>query len=484
MGRVGAGRNLDAEQSREAYCQMLTRLGIAAQRWSTTTPWTNVYGVARSLLALAPAGTLAFSAPGTLFRPAAGLPPAPYCLGPGRISIFCLVPQDRLWLARWLGAAILLVVASGWRPRFTALFHWWIAFSLFVSATIPDGGDQATSVLTLLMLPVALTDPRRWHWQALHEQTPTATRHVLRLLALSALLVIRVQVAGIYLNSSIAKLAVTEWRDGTAVYYWISQPVFGAPGWLHGILLAVAATSLGVIAMTWGTLILEFTLGIAFAGLAGVLVPKPPPLLFYLMLVAMIYNLAVMVANGQVSDARAPRLALVTTVFDQFFDVAFIAIYATTGLAGGNQVAAYFPGLVEAVAYFGVAGAVLSVGIFFIGITLLDTASWYIGHAHISPSWLIGVTLIITLAAVTLVTVNRILTAPVDATELAPGLRLSRREQDVLRLVAEGYSNTMIAARLNLSDNTVKSYVESLLTHLNARNRAEAVAAASRLKLI
>ena len=49
---------------------------------------------------------------------------------------------------------------------------------------------------------------------------------------------------------------------------------------------------------------------------------------------------------------------------------------------------------------------------------------------------------------------------------------------------AEGYSNTMIASRLNLSDNTVKSYVESLLTHLNARNRAEAVAAASRLKLI
>src|SRR5438034_989870 len=73
---------------------------------------------------------------------------------------------------------------------------------------------------------------------------------------------------------------------------------------------------------------------------------------------------------------------------------------------------------------------------------------------------------------------------PGDPAELAPALRLSRREQDVLRLVAEGYSNTMIAARLHLSDNTVRSYVESLLTHLNARNRAEAVAAASRLKLI
>ena len=223
---------------------------------------------------------------------------------------------------------------------------------------------------------------------------------------------------------------------------------------------------------------------IAFAGLAGVLVPHPPPLLFYLMLAAMIYNLAVMVAAGQATDATAPRLALTTTVLDQFFDLAFIAIYSTAAIAGGNQVAAYFPGLVEAVAYFGVAGAVLSVGIFFAAAALVDMGSWYTGHAVVAPSWLLGVTLIVALAAVTLVTVNRILTAPVDATELAPGLHLSRREQDVLRLVAEGYSNTMIATRLNLSDNTVKSYVESLLTHLNARNRAEAVAAASRLKLI
>jgi antimicrobial peptide system SdpB family protein len=242
---------------------MLNRLGYVAQRWSMTTPWTNVYGVARSLLALATAGTLAFSAAGSLFRPAAGLPLAPYCNGPGRISLFCLVPHDQLWLGRWLAVAILLVVASGWRPRYTALFHWWVSFSFAVSATIPDGGDQATAVLTLLMLPVALTDPRRWHWQTLPEEAATVTRYALRLIALSALLVIRVQVAGIYLNSSIAKLAVTEWRDGTAVYYWIGQPVFGAPGWLRGILLAMAATTLGVIAMTWGTLILEFALGIA-----------------------------------------------------------------------------------------------------------------------------------------------------------------------------------------------------------------------------
>lgn len=222
---------------------------------------------------------------------------------------------------------------------------------------------------------------------------------------------------------------------------------------------------------------------IACAGLAGVLSPKPPPLLFYLMLAALTYNLTVMVAAGQASEAWAPRLALVTTVIDQFFDLGFITIYSGA-VPNGDQVAPYVPGLIEAVAYFGVAGAILSVAIFFAFTAMLDAGSAYLGHGAVSTGFLLGATLIVALVAATLVPVMRILTAPADSAELAPGLRLSKREQEVLGLVAQGYSNTMIASRLHLSDNTVKGYVENLLTHLNARNRAEAVAAAARLKLI
>src|SRR5699024_3242820 len=100
-----------------------------------------------------------------IFAPVLGRDVAPYCSGIDAISVFCLFPREQLTLIRWLCVVVLLVIASGWRPRWTALPHWWIAFSVFNSISIPDGGDQAAALLTLMLVPVLLTDPRRWHWQ-------------------------------------------------------------------------------------------------------------------------------------------------------------------------------------------------------------------------------------------------------------------------------------------------------------------------------
>ncbi|MDP7704829.1 response regulator transcription factor [Mycobacterium sp. TY815] len=54
-------------------------------------------------------------------------------------------------------------------------------------------------------------------------------------------------------------------------------------------------------------------------------------------------------------------------------------------------------------------------------------------------------------------------------------LVLSRREYQVLKHLAMGESNSQIAEQLGLANNTVKSYVQSLLVHLDARNRLDAV---------
>src|SRR5262249_8817070 len=61
---------------------------------------------------------------------------------------------------------------------------------------------------------------------------------------------------------------------------------------------------------------------------------------------------------------------------------------------------------------------------------------------------------------------------------------LSARELEVLRLLVEGASNKAIAARLNLSENTVKSHISHIFGKLNVQSRAEAVAVALQRGLV
>jgi DNA-binding NarL/FixJ family response regulator len=61
---------------------------------------------------------------------------------------------------------------------------------------------------------------------------------------------------------------------------------------------------------------------------------------------------------------------------------------------------------------------------------------------------------------------------------------LTPRELDVLALLAEGGSTRDIAVRLSYSERTVKNIVHDVLTKLNGRTRAQAVAVAARRGMI
>lgn len=97
-------------------------------------------------------------------------------------------------------------------------------------------------------------------------------------------------------------------------------------------------------------------------------------------------------------------------------------------------------------------------------------------------------------ATVSGIPVDAIVSAPGDVRPITgfdglpfedePQEALTRREIEVVELLAEGLPNKTIAARLGISDQTVKFHVSSIYGKLRAANRTDAVRRAARRGLI
>jgi DNA-binding NarL/FixJ family response regulator len=70
--------------------------------------------------------------------------------------------------------------------------------------------------------------------------------------------------------------------------------------------------------------------------------------------------------------------------------------------------------------------------------------------------------------------VKRAVSEPVSASS-APITNLSERQLAVLDLIAQGFSNKAMAARLHLSEFTVRGHVQALFAALEVSSRSEAV---------
>jgi antimicrobial peptide system SdpB family protein len=221
--------------------------------------WTNSYGLSRSILALGTLANFLFNHSSILFRPGVGMEHVPICRYYNSYSLFCFL-NDNLEIARIITILILVVVATGWRPRITGILHWYIMFSYTTSATVLDGGDHITTILAFMLVPITLTDNRKWHWDSSRSMTANNSNLLKSLIAKSTVLVIKFQVSLIYLNSAGAKLLVEEWQNGTAVYYWFTHPTFGAPEWLRPLIIPLITNEYAVTAITWLSILFEFFL--------------------------------------------------------------------------------------------------------------------------------------------------------------------------------------------------------------------------------
>ncbi|MCT9620340.1 HTTM domain-containing protein [Curtobacterium sp. C2H10] len=110
---------------------------------------------------------------------------------------------------------------------------------------------------TLLLVTVSFADRRRWLLGP-----PRTVASWRRQVALGGLMVMRVQVTAIYLNAAIAKLFAPEWVNGTAEYYVLRDPFFGASGPLAPVLRAATTLPAVTVGVTWGAVIAEIAIGV------------------------------------------------------------------------------------------------------------------------------------------------------------------------------------------------------------------------------
>lgn len=281
---------------------MLIRTGAAFRKWAAVVePRTNVYGIARSLLAVGTLITIVATPVGALFGIGGVGRDRPACAEAIFPTLFCELPLHYLEIATWLAAILLVVVISGWRPRFTGIIHWWISYSFMASSAVLDGGDQVTAIITLLLVPVTLIDNRRWHWQAAPQvdlDDKWSARHAVTVLpALLSLTAVRLQVAGIYFQAADAKTRIEEWRDGTALYYWFNDPGLGAPHWMLQWIQSFLSNGRVLTTLTWSVVGLEFLL------FAGLFMDKRYRI--WLLCGGLLFHLGIMVVHGLVSFAIA-----------------------------------------------------------------------------------------------------------------------------------------------------------------------------------
>jgi antimicrobial peptide system SdpB family protein len=170
---------------------------------------------------------------------------------------------DNIFIPYIFSIVVLVVVILGYYPRVLSIVHAWVIYSIFYTMLIVEGGDQINAILTLLLIPICFLDARKNAWIVCHN-IKRIRKGFFYYNAKYSLLFISVQMAILYFNAGVSKIFAPEWENGTAVYYWFYDNMFGAPDWLKYSAGFLFTNDITVTLINWSVIILELFL---FTGL-------------------------------------------------------------------------------------------------------------------------------------------------------------------------------------------------------------------------
>lgn len=222
-------------------------------------PYTNVLGLSRSIIALGTLLSLLTNSSNILMQKTDTGEYLNPLINPiadiNKFNFFLLFGVDKFDIMRYLAIFLLSLVMSGYFIKITSIFHWWISISFFLSSSVIDGGDQIALILSFLLIPICLTDERKNHWNNIEPYSKPKN-----IIAIVAVNLIRIQIAVIYFHAAVGKFDIPEWRNGTAVYYWLNHSFFGMPGYLADPMNYMMSNKWVVSILTYSVLIGEIAL--------------------------------------------------------------------------------------------------------------------------------------------------------------------------------------------------------------------------------
>jgi antimicrobial peptide system SdpB family protein len=152
-----------------------------------------------------------------------------------------------------LSLIVLSGVILGFCPCLTGLLQWYLTFSFIHISPIVDGGDQINSVICFLLIPVNTLDFRFNQW---HNKNTNSILHIYT--CYICCILIQIQMSVIYFHAAIGKIYISEWADGTAIYYWLQHDIYGSTYWKNINFLFESPFLTSMI--TWGSILLEILL--------------------------------------------------------------------------------------------------------------------------------------------------------------------------------------------------------------------------------
>lgn len=225
------------------------------RKFSVQSPWLLHVSLAKTIIYFSLSLTLFLNESSTLFGSLYLIGPGPHCSGASSISVFCLVDENAIDLMMKVSAVLVIIAATGYFPRYTGLLAAYISFSLGTTLSLIEGGEQVSFIILLLLLPHTLLDRRRNHFHSLKDSNDWAYTAA-RVSVISA----QIQIAVVYFFAAIGKMQSADWKNGSAIYYWVRHVDFAPADWLMSLVAKVSSYGLLVQVITWGAILLELAL--------------------------------------------------------------------------------------------------------------------------------------------------------------------------------------------------------------------------------